>query len=117
METNQSQWQPMRIPNIFRILPDPNITRERITIEMLTDISPSTKKVLDYIFNYKRSHDGASPSIREICEGCNLRSTSNGFYHLNKLQRAGLIEHEANTARNIRVIGEQWSCPQVVNNA
>ncbi len=81
----------------------------------MANIPPSTLKVLNYILSYKRGHDGASPSIREICDGCALRSTSNGFYHLRRLQQAGLIEREANMARNIRVVGEQWSCPQVVN--
>jgi repressor LexA len=84
---------------------------------MSEKIAHSTMKVMDFILKYKRSNHGRSPSIREICDGCNLRSTSNGHYHLARLQRAGLIERDADTARNIHVVGEQWSYSVKVTNA
>lgn len=87
--------------------------RRRKDRHMQDQVAPATMKVFEYVLHYKRSHDGNSPSIREICAGCHLRSTSIGFYHLRCLQRAGLIKRQANTARNIWVVGEHWSCPQV----
>ncbi|NSW52899.1 MAG: MarR family transcriptional regulator [Anaerolineae bacterium] len=74
-------------------------------------ITRTTKDVLAYIIQYKTRTGGASPSIREIGDACNLQSTSAVHYHLERLQDAGLIDRDPHLARNIRVVGETWSCP------
>ena len=48
-------------------------------------------EILDYIQN-KINTEGHSPSIREIAEAVNLKSTSSVQHHLNNLVKKGLIE-------------------------
>jgi repressor LexA len=76
-------------------------------------ITRTSQDVLDYIVQYKTDAGGASPSIREIGDGCNLQSTSAVHYHLRLLEQVGLIERDPRQARNIRVIGESWTCPTI----
>jgi repressor LexA len=46
------------------------------------------QEILDFI-NFTLKNDGYSPSVREICEAVNLKSTSTVQYHLNKLEKKG----------------------------
>ncbi|HOD04867.1 MAG TPA: MarR family transcriptional regulator [Anaerolineaceae bacterium] len=78
-------------------------------------ITRTTKDVLAYIIQHKTLTGGASPSIREIGDACHLQSTSAVHYHLERLQDAGLIDRDPHLARNIRVAGETWSCPQAAS--
>jgi len=78
-------------------------------------ITRTTKDVLAYIIQHKTLPGGASPSIREIGDACHLQSTSAVHYHLERLQDAGLIDRDPHLARNIRVAGETWSCPQAAS--
>ena len=48
------------------------------------------QEILDFI-NFTLKNDGYSPSVREICEAVNLKSTSTVQYHLNKLEKKGVI--------------------------
>ena len=74
----------------------------------MDQISSSTYRVLNYIIQYKRAAGGVSPTIREICKGCAFHSTSQGRYHLLRLQELGLIERDPQRSRSIHLIGEQW---------
>lgn len=74
-------------------------------------ISGKTQDVLAFILQYKTKNCGASPSIREIQDACDLHSTSMVHRQLTRLQAAGFIERDSRTARNIRIVGETWSCP------
>lgn len=74
------------------------------------NVSASAKDVLAFILRFKDANKGASPTVREIMEGCGFGSTSVAHYHLGRLQEAGLINREAGKARSIRVAGEKWSC-------
>ena len=76
------------------------------------EISASTYRVLSYIVKYKYTNHGLSPSIREICEGCAFHSSSQGHYHLLRLESLGLIDRYARRPRSIRLIGEQWELPE-----
>ena len=56
-----------------------------------------TKKeyeILTYITNYHNKH-GYMPSIREICDGVNVKSTSTVHYHLTEMFIKGVLETEA----------------------
>lgn len=53
-------------------------------------MSESTEKVLNYIKKYYKIY-GYYPSYREIGRGLDLNSTSTISYHINKLEKAGLI--------------------------
>jgi len=64
--------------------------------------------ILAYIIQYKRLHDGTSPSIREIGDACKIASKSTVKYHLDELERTGRITTEFAISRSIRVPGGEW---------
>jgi SOS-response transcriptional repressor LexA len=77
-------------------------------------VIPYGQQIYDFIVSYKQSHDGNSPSFREIKIRCGISSTSMVFYYLNKLERQGLIrrlEPEFGTryATKIEVVGGKWT--------
>ena len=47
---------------------------------------------------------GVPPSMREICEGTGLSSTSSVSHQLSQLERAGYIKRHANTARTLEIL-------------
>ena len=49
-------------------------------------ISAKQREILDFIKN-EIINRGYPPSVREICEAVNLRSTSSVFSHLNSLEK------------------------------
>ena len=64
--------------------------------------------ILAFVIQYKQANDGASSSLREICEACSIASTSTAHYHLQALNDSGRIQIDFSTARNIRVPGGEW---------
>ena len=68
--------------------------------------------VYDFIVRHKRSHDGSSPSVREIMATCDISSTSAVRHLLEGLQFEGLVKLHSR-ARSIEVIGAQWTLPAV----
>ncbi len=69
------------------------------------------RAVYDFIVAYKRAHDGNSPSIRDIMRGCGYATTSAVGFHLNALERAGLIRMRRFTGRTIEIVGGAWQPP------
>lgn len=65
----------------------------------------SREKVLNYIVDYMTEHQYA-PSIRNICEGTGLKSTSTVYSHLVNLELEGAIEF--NGVRCIAVKGYRF---------
>jgi repressor LexA len=65
------------------------------------------KVVFEFIVGFKRAHDGISPSMREILEGCDISSTSLVNYYLERLVDKGLIERYGDwgKSRNLMVVG------------
>lgn len=63
----------------------------------------SQRKILEFI---KREIDekGYPPSVREICAGVGLKSTSTVHAHLNHLERQGLIRRDPTKPRAMEVI-------------
>ena len=57
-------------------------------------------EILDFI-QKKINTEGYSPSIREIGEAVNLKSTSSVQHHLNNLVKKGMIEKKANLSRSL----------------
>lgn len=63
--------------------------------------------------SHKVEHGGSSPSIRDIMDGCRLRSTSTVHYHLGKLSGEGRIRLSGGgQSRGIVVPGGQWIPPR-----
>ena len=48
--------------------------------------------------------NGYSPSVREICVGTDLKSTSSVYMHLLKLEDEGKIQMKKKSTRSIKVI-------------
>lgn len=68
---------------------------------------PSREKVYNFIVEFIKKN-GYSPSVREICIGTNLRSTSSVCNHLLKLKMMGEIDMRENTPRTISVTGYKF---------
>ena len=62
------------------------------------------EKVYKYIVDYMTENQYA-PSIREICKGVGLKSTSSVHMYLMSLKKAGLIDFSFDQARTIKLIG------------
>lgn len=73
------------------------------------------QEVLQFVVAFKRAHDGNSPSIREIMDGCRIASTSLVAFYLAELEKRNKISLEpsdgrgSGKARRIEVIGGQWT--------
>ncbi len=61
--------------------------------------------VLDFIKTF-RLRKGYSPSVREVADQCGIKSPSVVQYHLNQLEKAGLIRKSKDTSRSIEIVGE-----------
>ena len=65
-------------------------------------------EVLAFIINNVEKL-GFPPSVREICEKFNMKSTATAFYYLKKLEKIGAIERDSSKNRHIRVSPEYMS--------
>jgi SOS-response transcriptional repressor LexA len=63
-------------------------------------------KVLEYIIEYKKTHDGNSPSIRKLVKVFETNSTRTISYILESLERRGLVSR---VEGKIHVTGGQWT--------
>lgn len=60
------------------------------------------QKILNFVNEYMREN-GYSPSIREICKGVGLSSTSTVHAHLETLKKNGFLEKDNSKSRSIRI--------------
>ncbi|KEH96014.1 transcriptional repressor LexA [Clostridium massiliodielmoense] len=58
---------------------------------------------------------GYPPSVREICKGVGLSSTSSVHGHLSKLERKGLIRRDSTKPRTIEILKESIVPKEMVN--
>lgn len=65
------------------------------------------KEVLEYIKEYMTTH-GTVPTIREICKGLGLYSTSSAHAHFQKLIKEGEIIPVADNSYRYRVKGMRY---------
>lgn len=70
--------------------------------EELTD---KQEEVLDFLKQYILNH-GYPPSVREICQGVHLSSTSSVHSHLSSLERKGYIKRDGNKSRTIEIVSD-----------
>lgn len=65
--------------------------------------------ILDFIIAYFQKH-GYAPTIREICAGVGLASTSSVHAHIKTLKRLGYLETDAKdgSPRTLRVVGMEF---------
>ena len=69
--------------------------------------SPKQQEILDYIKKFVLDK-GYPPSIREICEGVNLKSTSSVFTHLEGLEKKGYIRRSASKTRAVEICDDSF---------
>lgn len=66
-------------------------------------------KILDYFIAYKKTHDGNSPTIREIGQELGISSTSVVHYHLEAMVKKGMLyKIGTDINRAYCVFGGQW---------
>jgi repressor LexA len=71
-------------------------------------ISAKQQEILDYI-KAEIVNKGYPPSVREICEAVNLKSTSTVFSHLEKLEKNGYILRNSSKTRAIEILDENFN--------
>ena len=74
--------------------------------------SKKQEEILDFI-NKNIETKGYSPTVREICNAVNLKSTSTVQYHLNKLINLGLLNKSKNISRSLQsnTLNKKYSIP------
>ena len=65
-------------------------------------LTPKQLLVLEFIQHYFAEHH-RSPLIREVQDGCQIRSYKSALDRLGALERKGLIKREANRHRGIKL--------------
>lgn len=81
-----------------------------MTMTLLATERARAERVYRYIVQYKRDHDGNSPSYRQIMDACDVSSTSQVSLTIDLLRRQGRIRLlENGTARSIAVVGGKWN--------
>ena len=75
-------------------------------------VSKKQEEILNYI-DKTINNKGYSPTVREICDAVDLKSTSTVQYHLNKLINLGFLDKSDNISRSItsRTIRTQHGIP------
>ena len=74
------------------------------------------EEILNYIKKYI-SENSFSPSVRDICKGCNLSSSSTVHAHIQTLVSKGYIKKLDNRFRTIEVIDDEkvYSLPLILD--
>lgn len=70
-------------------------------------ITPKQQEILDYMKKVILDR-GYPPSVREICEAVNLRSTSSVFSHLERLEKNGWIKRDPTKPRAIEICDDSF---------
>ena len=71
-------------------------------------ISKKQQEILDYMKN-EILNRGFPPSVREICEAVNLKSTSSVHSHLEALEKNGYIRRDATKPRAIEISDDNFN--------
>ena len=61
-------------------------------------MKPREEQILRFIKDYGLEH-GFLPTVREICDGVNLKSTSSVSLHLANLEKLGYIKRDTGSPR------------------
>lgn len=71
-------------------------------------ISKKQEEILEYVKN-QIINRGFPPSVREICEAVDLRSTSSVHAHLETLERNGYIRRDPAKPRTIEIVDDSFN--------
>lgn len=75
---------------------------------MAATISEKQQRILDFIRN-EQLNKGYPPSVREICDAVQLKSTSTVHGHLERLEKKGYIRRDPTKPRCIEIINASES--------
>ncbi len=80
------------------------------------NITPKQREILEFIKS-EILNKGYPPSVRDICEAVNLKSTSSVHSHLNTLERNGYIRRDPTKPRAIEILDDNFNMArrEVVN--
>ena len=71
-------------------------------------ISNKQREILEFLKS-RIINRGYPPSVREICEAVNLKSTSSVHSHLETLERNGYIRRDPSKPRAIEIIDDEFN--------
>lgn len=71
-------------------------------------ISQKQSEILEYMKN-EILNRGFPPSVREICEAVNLKSTSSVHSHLETLEKNGYIRRDPTKPRAIEIVDDNFN--------
>ncbi len=71
-------------------------------------ITTKQQQILDYIKN-EILDKGYPPTVRDICEAVNLKSTSSVFSHLESLEKKGYIRRDPAKPRTIEIMDDSFN--------
>ena len=79
-------------------------------------ISDKQREILEFMKN-EILNKGYPPTVRDICEAVNLKSTSSGHSHLETLEKNGYIRRDPTKPRAIEIIDDNFNLTrrEVVN--
>jgi SOS-response transcriptional repressor LexA len=80
--------------------------------KLLANGDRARARVFAFICEYKASHDGNSPEIREIMIGTGTASSSTVYWHLQSLVELGWIKWTLKQSRSFEVTGGRWLPPE-----
>ena len=78
-----------------------------------------SQRILQFIIEYSQRYPNNFPTLREICEGADISSTSMVSKHLDNLVEAGQLTKTYAPGRKTRIIcvtGGRWVGPEQVAN-
>ena len=78
-------------------------TSSKNGVKIMRSAQENQQKILDFI-KMEIEQKGYPPSVREICAGVGLKSTSTVHAHLNHLEQQGLIRRDSTKPRALEVI-------------
>src|SRR5690554_5867628 len=71
-------------------------------------ISKKQSEILEFMKNYIQDK-GYPPSVREMCVGVNLKSTSSVHSHLETLEKNGYIRRDPSKPRAIEIVDDEFN--------
>ena len=75
-------------------------------------LSERHRKIMEFLTKFQESN-GYSPSIRQIGDSIEVKSTSLVDYYLNQLHEMGYIDREDRISRSIRVVKPIYNSPSI----
>lgn len=71
----------------------------------MNEIKDKQKEIYDFLILYTENK-GYPPSVREICEAVNLKSTSTVHGHLKRLEKKGFIKRDPTKPRALEIVND-----------